>query len=151
MINFYGLAFIVAIMIPNIIFAVTHRDGFENNYKNKIVETLEQVGRFGCFIFEILQVPALCLGYFSSAGKTVYCAIGAGLVFFYCLFWVIFRKESSMRKAVLLSVLPSLLFAESGILTRNFPLIAMAAVFSVCHIKISVENAKFIKNKGEKE
>mgnify|MGYP006928558021 CR=1 FL=1 len=70
MINFYGLAFIVAIMIPNIIFAVTHRDGFENNYKNKIVETLEQVGRFGCFIFEILQVPALCVPrIFIACGK----------------------------------------------------------------------------------
>ena len=32
-------------MIPNIIFAMKHKDGFVNKYKNKAVETLEQVGR----------------------------------------------------------------------------------------------------------
>ena len=43
--NFYGLIFIAVIMIPNIIFAMKHKDGFVNKYKNKAVETLEQVGR----------------------------------------------------------------------------------------------------------
>lgn len=45
-INFFGLAVIAAIMVPNFIFAATHRDGFENLYKNKAVEFLEQAGRF---------------------------------------------------------------------------------------------------------
>ena len=43
--NFYGLIFIAVIMIPNIIFAMKHKDGFVNKYKNKAVEALEQVGR----------------------------------------------------------------------------------------------------------
>ncbi len=37
-------------MIPNVVFAITNKDGFENEYKNKPVETLEQIGRFACFI-----------------------------------------------------------------------------------------------------
>lgn len=35
-INFYGLAFMLVIMIPNIIFAVKNKDGFENLWKNNI-------------------------------------------------------------------------------------------------------------------
>ena len=33
-----GLAFVVILLIPNIIFAATHKDGFENKYRNKAVE-----------------------------------------------------------------------------------------------------------------
>lgn len=34
---------------PNIVFSITCKDGFVNNYQNKLVEILEQIGRFGCF------------------------------------------------------------------------------------------------------
>lgn len=52
-INFYGLAFMLVIMIPNIIFASINKDGFQNLWKNKFVEVLEQIGRMGCFGFMI--------------------------------------------------------------------------------------------------
>lgn len=44
--NIYGLIYVVVIMIPNIIFAMKCRDGFENKWQNKAVEIIEQVGRF---------------------------------------------------------------------------------------------------------
>lgn len=47
--NYWGLIFIVVILIPNIVFAITCKDGFENRYQNKLVGYLEQIGRFGCF------------------------------------------------------------------------------------------------------
>lgn len=45
--NYWGLIFVVAILIPNIVFAITYKDGFENRYHNKLVGLLEQIGRFG--------------------------------------------------------------------------------------------------------
>ena len=47
--NVFGLFFIVVIMIPNILFAIKCKDGFDNKWNNKCVEVIEQVGRFGCF------------------------------------------------------------------------------------------------------
>ena len=47
--NIFGLFFISIIMIPNIIYAIQCRDGFIDVWKNKKIEFLEQVGRFGCF------------------------------------------------------------------------------------------------------
>lgn len=47
--NLTGLVFVIILLVPNIIFAIKHKDGFENKYYNKAVETLEQIGRFGCF------------------------------------------------------------------------------------------------------
>lgn len=47
-INLYGLACMLVIMVPNIIFAVKNKDGFQNLWSNKTVEILEQVGSL-CF------------------------------------------------------------------------------------------------------
>ena len=43
--NYWGLIFVIVILIPNIVFAITCKDGFENRYQNKLVESLEQIGR----------------------------------------------------------------------------------------------------------
>ena len=47
--NPFGLLFITIIMIPNIVFPIRCKDGLANNYRNKTVELVEQIGRFGCF------------------------------------------------------------------------------------------------------
>lgn len=62
--NIYGLIFIVIIMIPNIVFALKCKDGFANKYNNKFVELFEQIGRFGSFIFMILNIPKTYFGFY---------------------------------------------------------------------------------------
>ena len=39
-INFYGIIFIAVIMVPNIIYAIKCKEGFENRWNNKIVEII---------------------------------------------------------------------------------------------------------------
>ena len=70
--NYMGLIFVIAILIPNIVFAITCKGGFENRYQNKLVEYLEQVGRFGCFISMFLIIPFMNKGYWFKQGETVY-------------------------------------------------------------------------------
>lgn len=140
--NFIGLIFVAVILIPNIIFAVKNRDGFQNFYNNKIVETLEQVGRFGCFIFMFITPPFLNMGFKSDGIRTAYIITGSVLAVMYCLGWIVFRNENSVRKSLTLSIIPSILFLESGLLSLNFPLIILSIVFAPCHILISYKNAK---------
>lgn len=45
-INIFGVIFIVIIMIPNIIYVLKTKGGFENKWNNKLVEIIEQIGRF---------------------------------------------------------------------------------------------------------
>lgn len=140
--NFIGLIFVLVLLIPNIVFAVTHKDGFENGWHNKAVELFEQIGRFGCFILMFVSVPSLTRGFWFSGAETAYVILGSVLLFLYCLGWVVFWKESSVRKALLLSVIPSVLFIESGIFTLNIPLIVFSVIFAACHITLSYKNAK---------
>ena len=61
--NVFGLIFIVVIMIPNIVFAIKCKDGFDNKGNNKYVEVMEQVGRFGCFGLMIINIPGTWFGW----------------------------------------------------------------------------------------
>lgn len=148
--NFYGMIFVVLILIPNVIFAYRHADGFENLYKNRSVEIFEQIGRFGSFILMIFSLPRVCIGFSTETVRKVYIIVGFLLVFLYILGWIVFRKEDSVRKSLVLSVLPSVLFFESGILSLNIPLIVTAAIFAPSHITISYMNAKLKAQKPVK-
>ena len=139
--NIYGLIFVIIILIPNIIFAYSCKDGFENHYENKLVEIMEQIGRFGCFISMFLVIPFLNKGFWFKSGKTIYVALGIVLVTLYCTGWIIFWKDDSIRKSLYLSIVPSLLFIESGIISGNFQLLVFAIIFAPCHILISYMNS----------
>lgn len=60
--NVFGLIFIAVIMIPNVVFAIKCKDGFDNKWNNKYVEVTEQVGRLGCFGFMIINIRELGSG-----------------------------------------------------------------------------------------
>ena len=139
--NYWGFIFTIVILIPNIIFAKTCKDGFENRYQNKLVAYLEQIGRFGCFISMFLIIPFMNKGYWFKQGKTAYLVLGVILVILYCLGWIAFWKENSIRKSLYLSIIPSLLFIESGIISGNIILLIFAIIFAPCHILISYKNA----------
>ncbi len=145
--NFIGLIFVAVILIPNIIFAAKNKDGFQNFYQNKFVEIFEQIGRFGCFITMFFTPPFLNLGFKINGAKTAYIITGAVLVALYCLGWIVFGKENSVRKSLALSIIPSVLFLESGLLSLNFPLIILSLIFAPCHIIISYKNAKATEGK----
>lgn len=138
--NLTGLIFVVVLLIPNMIYAVTNKDGFAGEFHNKLVETGEQIGRFGCFILMFIQLPFVTLGYIYDGAQTLYLILGIVLLALYCGGWIVFRKGNCMAKALTLSILPSVLFLESGILTLNIPLIGLSVVFAIYHITISCKN-----------
>ena len=140
--NIYGLIFIVIIMIPNIIFAVKCKDGFENKRSNKFVEITEQIGRFGCFGFMIINIPKTWLGWRSDEAFAVYLIVDAILVLFYCAIWIVCFKKNSVFRALSLSVIPSILFLFSGIMSRSILLTVSSVIFAPSHIMISYRNAK---------
>ena len=138
--NLTGLIFVVVLLIPNIIYAATNKDGFAGEFHNKFVETGEQIGRFGCFILMFIQPSFVTLGYIYDGAQALYIILGIVLLALYCGGWIVFRKGNSIAKALTLSILPSVLFLESGILTLNIPLIVLSVVFAICHITISYKN-----------
>lgn len=138
--NYYGLAVMAVIMIPNIIYAVKHKNG-ENKYSNKAVEILEQIGRYGCFTFMIFNIPYTYFNFWFDYAFIVYLSVNSGLCLSYLIFWVICWNRNDKLKALTLSVIPSCVFLFSGIVLAYIPLIAFSVIFAICHIFISCKNS----------
>ncbi len=138
--NYYGLIVMAIIMIPNIIYAVKHKnDGAE--YRNRAVETAEQIGRYGCFIFMIFNVPYTYFNFWIDHALTVYLSVNGALCLVYLLFWIVCRKQNGLLKALSLSILPTVIFLFDGILLLNVPLITLSLLFGIFHIFISCKNS----------
>lgn len=140
-INIYGLTFILIIMIPNIIFAEKNKDGFRNLWRNRTIEILEQIGRFGCLAFMVFIIPGCEPGFSSDEAFAVYLITNVILTAAYCLIWIICFKRNSIFRAVALSLIPSLIFLINGVLSHYWPLLIASITFAPCHIVISFKNA----------
>lgn len=140
--NVFGLVMVAVIMIPNILFAMKCKDGFVNKWNNKSVETVEQIGRFGCFGFMIINIPGTWFGWWSDEAFAIYLVVDALLVTLYCVIWAICFRKSSVFRALALSIIPSVLFLFSGIMSRSILLTIAAVLFAPSHILISYQNAK---------
>ncbi len=55
--NYYGLIAVAIILIPNLIIAIVDKGSFANRYNNKSIIALEQIGRYGCMLFMVFNVP----------------------------------------------------------------------------------------------
>lgn len=128
-------------MIPNIIYGITHKDGVVNTFKNKIVIMLEQIGRYACMLFIVFNIPYTWTGFYFMFAETVYLIVNAILIIAYCITWIVTWKRTGIVKALLLSIIPSLIFIFSGIMIASIPLIIFSVIFTVTHILISVKNA----------
>ena len=140
--NVFGLVMVAVIMIPNILFALKCKDGFVNKWNNKSVETVEQIGRFGCFGFMIINIPGTWFGWWSDEAFAVYLVVDAVLVTLYCVIWAVCFRKSSVFRALALSIIPSVLFLFSGIMSRSILLTIAALLFAPSHIMLSYQNAK---------
>lgn len=140
--NVFGLVMVTVIMIPNILFAMKRKDGFVNKWNNKFVETVEQIGRFGCFGFMIINISGTWFGWWSDEAFAVYLVVDALLVTLYRVIWAICFRKSSVFRALALSIIPSVLFLFSGIMSRSILLTIAAVLFAPSHILISYQNAK---------
>lgn len=139
--NYYGLIFIAMIMIPNIIFAIKHKDEFSNTYKNKAVEVMEQIGRYACFVLMIFNIPCTYFNFWFDYALMVYLTVNGILCVLYLMFWVICWNKNGKLKALLLSIIPSVIFLFSGIVLANIPLTVFAVLFGINHILLSHKNS----------
>ena len=135
--NYYGLAIMAVIMIPNIIYAVKHKSDDANVYDNRAAVIAEQIGRYGCFVFMIFNIPYTYFGFWFGHALIVYLSVNGALCVAYSVFWIVCGNKSGKLKALSLSILPTCIFLFSGIVLASIPIIVFAVIFGVCHILIS--------------
>ena len=145
--NYYGLAIMAVIMIPNIIYAVKHKNQV-TIYDNRAAIVFEQIGRYGCFVFMIFNIPYTYIGFWFSFGEIFYITVNAALLLGYCISWIVLWNKNGIVKALLLSMIPSFVFIVSSVLIASIPLFVFAVIFAAAHILISTKSA-MAENTGE--
>lgn len=137
--NIYGLIIMAIVMIPNVIFAIKEKN-FESKYDNKVVEIIEQIGRFGSMGLMIFNIPLLEFDYWFNNGKLVYMALTGALAVIYCFVWFLYFRKSTIEKAMSLAIIPTIMFLSSGIIKGKVLLIITAILFGIGHIIITYNN-----------
>lgn len=158
-INVFGLIFVAVMMIPNVFYfagkyvrkaereSVIGKDGSEEGSVHgaplcRAVECVEQLGRFGCILFMSVNLPGTWFGWWSDEAFVIYLIVDTALVLLYSVIWAICFRRPSLFRALALSIVPSLLFLFSGIMSRSIPLIASSLLFAPSHILISCKTQK---------
>ena len=138
--NYYGIIIMAFIMTPNIIYAVKHKNS-ESADRNKAIEILEQIGRYGCFVLMIFNIPYTYFNFWFDHSLIVYLTVSGGLCLAYLIFWALCWDRNDKLKALSLSIIPSCIFLFDGVVLADIPLIAFSVLFAVCHIFISYKNS----------
>ena len=139
-INVFGLAFMAVILAPNLVFALRCREGFAHPRTNRVLELLEQIGRFGCFAFMILPGPGF--GFSSDEALALYLIVDALLALAYCVIWIVCFRRPGIFRTLFLSILPSILFLFSGVMSHSILLTLSSLIFAPSHIAISYQSAR---------
>lgn len=140
-INFFNLAIIVIMLVPNVIYALNNRD-IKNKCTNKAMNVAEWVGRFGCMLFMVVPFGVGEFGFYNVIDFIVYLFANAALLAVYLIFWKMYEKKPNVVKAVVLVVVPTLIFFICGATLRHFILLACTVMFGVSHIYITIVNNK---------
>lgn len=139
MLNPLGIAIILLMMVPNVIFALRHRD-MENKCKNRLMNLLEQIGRYGCLVLMIICIGLDKFGFGSAEDFLIYLFGSALLLLAYFIFWILYGKSPSRKKALALAIIPCCLFLLCGVTLRQWPLVVFAVFFCVCHVCVTLSN-----------
>lgn len=141
--NVWGLFIVVLIMLPNIVYAVKF-PGVGSKCKNKLMNVLEQIGRYGCMVLMVCSIGMDGFGFSSLDAFLLYLFGNTALLLGYWIVWLLFFHRRTFAKSMALAILPTLIFLLSGLCLGHLLLIACAVLFGIAHIYITYQN-------GEKE
>ena len=133
----FGAAIVILIMIPNIIYAVKHKQTEAEKEFPPYLSICEQIGRYGCIILMWLPLFVWKFGFESVGGLFVYLIATVILLLGYYLFWVKYARNKTLTTAMALAVIPTILFLLSGVLLNHWTLVAFAVLFGLSHCKIT--------------
>lgn len=137
--NLFGLILVALLLILNIIYAVKIKNQ-PNPCTNKVMNILEQVGRYGCMFFMVFPIGITEMGFPSVGAFLVYVFGNAVLMIAYWTIWMLYFHKQTYWEQIALAVLPTCLFLLSGITMRHYLLILFGIIFGIGHIYVTSRN-----------
>ncbi len=145
-INVFGAIIVILMLIPNIVYAIKNKNE-KNLCTNRLLNVIEQVGRYSCIVLMWLPLLVWRFGFASAFEMILYFVCNGILLAAYWLSFAVYMKRKTVRLALALAILPSCIFLLSGILLRHWLLVGFAGLFGVGHIYVTYKNTVYIKDR----
>lgn len=136
-INVFGILIIVVMLVPNIIYAIKNKD-LENRYNNKVVNWAEQIGRYASMGLTVFPVGVA--GFDTDGCMLAYLIGNSVLLVAYLGVWVLYFQRKTLQKALLLAIIPTIIFLLCGVTLKHPILIISSVIFGISHILITYKN-----------
>ena len=140
-INVFGAVIVILMLIPNIVYAIRYRDE-RNLCTNRVMNAIEQIGRYACIVLMWLPLLVWKFGFQSVFELLLYLFGNGALLLAYRIVFFRYMRKRSKASALTLAILPSCIFLMSGILLRHWLLVGFAVLFAVGHIYVTLKNAQ---------
>lgn len=139
LINLFNLIIVFLMLLPNIINSnkITHIP-----ISNKIINIFVQIGRYGCITMMLFPLFVWKFAFRSVISFLIYLLLNFILLFIYYIYWFLYLKQNKLSHAIILNVVPSLIFLINGIILRHIILIIFATVFCASHIMVTYQSHK---------
>lgn len=134
-----GLIIVVLLLIPNILYALRHRNE-QNLCTSRVLNILEQVGRYGCMAFMVTSFGLFDIRIPTVGALMLYMLGNRALILAYWLCWIPWFKKKRKWNALALAWLPTCIFLLSGITMGNWILTGLAVVFGAAHTMVTLKN-----------
>ncbi len=138
-INVLGLIIVLFMLIPNIVYAYKNKNTV-NLCDHKIMNIIEQIGRYSSMFLMVFNIGILEFGFASNELFVLWIIGIVVLLFLYWLFWYFYFKSPRLFFALMLAIIPSCIFIFTGLSMRHWLLVIVGILFSVGHIYVTYQN-----------
>lgn len=140
-INVFGAVIVVLMLIPNIIYAIKNKEE-QNRCPNRVMNVIEQIGRYACIVLMWLPLLVWKFGFPSVAEMMLYLGGNAVLLIVYWIVYAVYLKKKTPGCALTLAIVPTCIFLLSGLTLRHWLLVAFAVLFGVGHIYVTTHQSE---------
>ncbi len=138
-INSFGLVIVILLLLPNVIFAMKNKVT-ENKCRNKFMNSIEQIGRYGCLFFMVVPIGLFEFAFPSKYEFILWLLTNSLLLLLYWLFWYRYFRYPKVTLPIILAIIPSAIFIIDGLLLRHWLLMISGILFSIGHIYVTYNN-----------
>lgn len=144
-INIFNAVIVICLLIPNVIYALKKKN-LENRCGSKVMNILEQAGRYASMFFMVFNIGIYEFGFGSKGAFVIWAISMPVLILLYWIFWVVYFKVPGMVPAMFLALIPAGIFIANGFLMRNWLLAVSGILFLVGHTYVTYCNNVHSKN-----
>ncbi len=143
-ISIFTLIIMLIILIPNIFYAFKHKSS-KNLCTNKFLTLLEQMGRYGCLLLMFVTISPSELGFSSSELFAIWFISMGILLLLYWIFWFLYYRKPKLSFALVLALIPCIIFLATALVLHYWPLLFFALLFSFSHPYVTYQNNKKVE------